>query len=160
MGNSSPDKARALAWLFVHGPAELRGEWEASSKAAGYVRPPRRDSKQINELIRQFESEANMVADVLAQADALSWEELAERVRPVLAAVAAGKAYANTQQMAALKEIVQRGEGKVGTKQQDAQDVGVVVLPMLGEGMDAHLCPSCIARLEQESIDAARRMEA
>lgn len=154
-GETAPDKAKIMAFMYVHGPEGVRGSWDNAAKAAGYVRPPRPDSQNVWQLIKEQSGnpDNNPIAQLLAEAEGLSWPELAERIRPIMVQIAAGKIWATSQQVTMLKEIATRGEGKAGaTKEVEDRITAVVVLPALGTAGEMQLCPRCVSELAKGNI--------
>jgi hypothetical protein len=120
---------------------EVRGNWGKSADVAGYYRAPRIGDPEVVKLIEdlggEFRSSAKEVEELdlsdLESSD-LSWEEMAGKTRAAFLAVAAGEVRASPGQVAALKEIANRAEGKVGAERQKVDEVSrVILLPTVVE---------------------------
>jgi hypothetical protein len=67
-----------------------------------------------------------------ALSEDLDWSEAAPVARKALLGIARGGVKASQGQIQALKEIIARAEGRVGTiASDDERPIGIVVLPML-----------------------------
>ena len=144
--------ADAMAEHYVNGVPEVRGRWNESARAAGYVRVPNSNAENILEAIdlARDRSSAAQLADVesMVETDGQDWEALALQLRPLQGQIALGKVRASAAQMKAISEIMLRGFGRITERQKDIVASAVVVLPMLGTGGTATVCPNCMHILE------------
>lgn len=156
-------KQRKAVALYCHGPDELRGDWEASCRAAGFKRLPK-----WNEALRQaVTQEGGLVpADARARVHAptelpplpdpadpeVDWLATATRLLPTWQAIARGDMDVTPSQRQVLQDIMNRGFGRpgAGTAEQAAGGLRVVVLPTLGTDANMRVCPTCLSRLEDE----------
>lgn len=77
------------------------------------------------------------------------WCKLAAELRPVMIAIAEGGVKASAAQASTLRHVFDRCFGKVQEKQSDKKPAsGVLILPMLGSGPAATVCPRCGFELE------------
>jgi hypothetical protein len=135
-----------MATLFVYGPNA--GDWEACAKEAEYKVPPPRDHELINQLIElEREADASRLLDIGEEAE-VDWEKMADRAALRLQQIAQGEIVgAKAFEVNALKEIINRGHGKIGTKLDKDEERKVIILPALGFGEQTHIeqtvCPNC-----------------
>jgi len=140
------------AWLFLHGTPDVRGDWSKACKEAGFTgRSPSVGSANtltalaiVKDIVsRQAEmpedEDMKAIAEAMQEHSDPNWLYLAPFARRVMAKIAAGKlAEATSYQVAALKEILLRAEGKAGESRKKGEDdaVGVVILPTVSyQGM-------------------------
>ncbi len=155
--------AKQFAELYENGPDDVRGNWIAAQKAAGYKKLRSPDDPALWNLImdyrKRFQTKPPEAVD--EELEALSqalvdvahvndWGVLAERAQPLLAKIAAGKIKASTVQIAALKLILQYAPKDAG----DEMALGVVVLPALGSGAEMQICPNCLKSLDESLAEA------
>ncbi len=145
--------ANRFAELYENGPDDVRGNWIAAQKAAGYKKLRSPDDPALWNLIMEYrkrfqtkppeavDEELEALSQALADvANVTDWRVLAELAQPVLAKIAAGKIKASTVQIAALKMILQYAPKDAG----DETASGIVVLPALGSGAEMQICPNCL----------------
>jgi len=151
-------KARRMATLFVYGANA--GDWAACAEEAEYKNPPPRDHKDINELIeKERGADANRMFDAADDVE-VDWEKMADRAAQRLNQIAQGNITgAKAFEVGALKEIINRGHGKIGTQVVDDEKQKVMILPALGLGQEAHIertvCPNCgEVMYDPEGLDA------
>lgn len=136
------------AWHYQYGrEGGGRDNWPMACVDAGFTgRSPSLDSaatQEAMETARELQGLSSTMTDdedmraiqlaVEGEANP-DWLFLAPLARRVMAKIAAGRAAATTQQVAALKEILVRAEGKAGEKKQAAPEddlPGVVILPVV-----------------------------
>jgi hypothetical protein len=135
-------KHREAARLYLYGPPEIRGKWNECARQAGFTRIPRLDSKVMVVALDESEQDSPIDSD-LAKLDELlasgnpSWPDLAAFAKRVMGKVALGLVDASPGQVASLREIVARAEGKIGQLLEETDDdvVHVVVLPAIDTNM-------------------------
>ena len=140
------------AFLYLKGPPALRGRWKQCCWKVGFERSPSINNARTQKAFEIVEAGMHRpggdVHDLeAAQASAkkelqedleellernASWKELAPVARRYLAKIGSGEIEASQGQVMSLREIVNRGEGRVGQGDEDKdKPVGVVVLPAL-----------------------------
>ncbi len=159
---------RELARLFVHGPPGVRGNWKQAGLEAGYKRAdyiPKFTSPVMRELVAAEGGYTQASQLDLSSIDYPDpddpdadekWKALGKKVLPVWHGIAAGNvAGVTTQQVAAIRDIIDRAYGKAGKDVKDdvGSDIGVLILPALeDENGLATVCPRCTARLVEEGV--------
>lgn len=77
------------------------------------------------------------------------WCKLADELRPTMVGIADGSVKATAAQASTLRHVFDRCFGKVQEKASEKRPAsGVLILPMLGDGMTATICPRCGFELE------------
>lgn len=72
------------------------------------------------------------------------WKKLADSLGPVIRDIADGSVKATAAQSSLIHHIMDRAYGKVSKTQEDkAGAIGIVLLPVQGDGKDLKLCPLC-----------------
>lgn len=142
--------------LYLYGPEGIRGDWEVAAREAGFRKVPRRNNPVLLKLLEAEEAKQrySLVLDGTRPADddAEGWRILAEKVKPILRDAALGIISIDPQQRMAIKEIIDRAEGKAGQPQrQEAVGPYVVVLPTLGTGKNQAVCEECLKRLQEDA---------
>src|SRR5688572_26733774 len=167
--NSKASKqAREFATLYVNGPPGLKDNWmavEAHLKRAvdsqdplvreaiyteGGAVPDKMPSAPTS--TEEFELDLSEFDEKLASAETEEdWKALAKELRPTMMGIADGSIKANAAQTAIIKHILDRGYGRLGTKdKQQLTPSGVLILPTLGERSDMKVCPRCKYEMEQK----------
>jgi len=124
------------AQLFLFGPPRFKGNWVAACLEAGFKRAPdieNHTSQMALEKARNIGLDVDPVDDrlqALLDGD-ISWTEASDVARQVMLSIAAGAVRASPGQVAALKEIVARAEGKIGQTKEEERPMGVLILPSL-----------------------------
>ena len=73
------------------------------------------------------------------------WQKLAKSLSSVVEAIARGGLKATAAQASILKTIYDRAYGRVTKSQEEGKGpLGIVVLPILGTGVGARICPYCL----------------
>jgi len=73
------------------------------------------------------------------------WKRLAKDLSPIMEQIARGEIKATAAQASILKSINDRAYGRVTKSQEESKGpLGIVVLPLLGTGMGAQICPKCL----------------
>jgi hypothetical protein len=161
-----------MAYLYVHGPEGIKGDWRAAAKRAGYKKIPKRDHPTLRMLILQEGGEPvdsvvlpepdgqeeglDVLAEVVLpdtdgpEADA-AWRRIARDLLPKYLEIAKGEREVKPAQRMVLDKIMERGFGKAGAQAAEGEEtVHVVILPKLGSGRAAMVCPRCLHRLSKE----------
>ncbi len=176
MKNVITVQMRRMAWLFVN-DAEVTGDWHAAARKAGYKRAPRLDLLPLRQLILDgggkpppvewLDTRKPAVPDTLAEppeTDPLDlthldlpdpddpdaeakWKALAKKLLPTWRAIAQGEMDVSPTQRLVLKDILDRGFGRVGTKKPEEAQLGIVILPALRDAATMRVCPRCRATL-------------
>ena len=166
------DKHVEMARHFLFGQPGIKGDWREAASAAGFTgRSPNRTSEAMQVALNLVKKEAEQglvdtmqrpdpdmdrMTDLVASDDP-PWTEIAVLAKRVLARIAAGKTEANANQVAAIKEIIGRAEGRIGQKSEVETDAKsfVVVLPALhpySEDAVVDLSVTDILRIEEGGL--------
>lgn len=160
---TKPDYTR-FAVLYVNGPAEVRGNWEAAERLSGVKADPQ-DADVRNAITKEGGSvpvnlsaplnapmPTTVLGDVLGNLSSLAatakseddWKQLADQLQPTIVEIAKGTIKASASQTAIIKHILDRAYGRVVAAQSEKQmPIGVVILPTLGDRANMQLCPRC-----------------
>lgn len=161
-------EARRFAQLFLHGP--FKGKWAESARLAGIAEPDRSDPmlrlafEELGEAlpwhkpsntkpeptpaiitttpsIPSLPTPAQLPPD---DADESEWRKLADALRETIKLSALGEIKISAAQASLIKHILERAHGRVVDSQKSKAPVGVVMLPTVGSGVSAKLCPACV----------------
>ena len=119
-----------MAKLFTSGPEGIKGDWDECWKRAGYSKNPGERNHHILTFITKEQNqplEFDLTAYISSIDETTDYETIARKIRPILAQIAAGSVKATTGQVAALKLIVERGEGRITEKQREAKPASILV---------------------------------
>ncbi|KKN39749.1 hypothetical protein LCGC14_0740280 [marine sediment metagenome] len=124
-------------------------DWKIISREVGFDRTPQRDSKAVLEAMakaRMLEDTPIDLGDdgkpsldedqirlnmLLSQEDDPNWLDLAKLARRVLAKIGSGLISSGAGQVAALKEVIARAEGRVGADAESEENVEhILILPV------------------------------
>lgn len=148
------------AELYLSGPSGVRGNWKAACREAGFKRTPGIDNKTSQHVIEETRNSKAGVDDALLELEMLletgepEWDEVAPVARKVLTKIGAGLIEADSGQISALKEMIARAEGRVGSEGAGGPQ-GVVVLPAL---VDQDRLPYVDAESEESIGEAHNRL--
>ncbi len=150
-------KAESFAELYINGGVEYRGKWNECWREAGFNQQPARTDRGIQAAIvvakdrRATELQETLDNELASMGKDFNgdWHRYARALAPVQAAIAAGHMRATPGQVQALERIMLRGYGKVVERQKETTAPGVVILPMMGEEGETHICPHCLEWIEE-----------
>lgn len=154
-------KHRAFARLYLE-PGPYQGNWAGACKQAGFLKALARSKTAM----RAIEEHANKhgldigqkdvrapdastpddlgntldpdMALISAMPDDADWEDMAKVARRVMRKSLANKLQLSTAQVAVIKEIIGRAEGRIGQERERTDDSGlvrVVILPVRDTNM-------------------------
>lgn len=84
-------------------------------------------------------------AKVVAAKKTGDWLKLAEELTGIYTSIGRGEVKATAAQASILNNIMERAYGKVTkTQEEEKKESNVVVLPILGTGVGARICPKCL----------------
>ena len=150
-------KAESFAELYINGGVEYRGKWNECWREAGFNQQPARTDNGIKAAIvvakdrRATELQETLDNELVQMGSDFDgdFHRVAQILVPIQAAIAAGQLRAAPGQIQALEKIILRGYGKIIEKQKELNAPGIVILPMMGEGAEAHICPHCLEWIEE-----------
>lgn len=94
---------------------------------------------------RGAEVPEDLAEKVKSASSASDWKELAEQLAPTFNSISLGLVKATAAQVRLIQHVYDRAYGKVSKAQEEkAGPLGIVVLPSMGAGDHAHICPKCI----------------
>ena len=148
--------------MYLFGPDGIRGNWEACGQQAGFKQVPSKRGKTLLAVLDEVAHYRPPPARVdlsnlsLPSGDAPvdEWKRLAEEVKPLLMKAALGVAEMDAQQRLIIKDIVDRAEGRAGSKREDEGPrvvQPVILLPTIGGEKAAVLCEGCVRRLGEQT---------
>ena len=151
-------------WHYQFGTPDVRGDWFASAHKAGFDRKsPSPGSAaalegiaaaaELHILATDAPQDADMdaIQQAIEDGDHADWATLGPLARRVLGKAASGRIKATSQQVAALKEIITRAEGKAGERRQDAEEaVGIVIMPSVVHDGIPVIDLSTVTRAEED----------
>lgn len=154
-------KAQIACWEYKYG--HNKGNWKYAWQTAGFQKAPsltersiKKAMADVDEKVRQDRQvelqEVYQVAMDQFRSDG-NWKTLAESLVPVQIAIATGDLKPLPGQGKALETIMLRGFGRVSAVQEERPVPGMIILPKLDEGPEAHICDACREVITQLETD-------
>jgi len=127
-------------------------DFKTIAREVGFERVPKKDSKAVLAALEQarvpqeeLDPDTIKLNELLANEDDPDWQDLNRLSKRVLAKIGTGIIKSTTGQVAALKEIIARAEGRIGAENEEGDDkTHVLILPVedTGEGPSVIVPPN------------------